>query len=196
MHRLPLPSGGTFVTPTLIKVRGIQDMKREVFGPVLHVATFQSNGIDSVIDDITATGFGLTFGLQTRIDDRVQHVSEHIEAGNVYVNRNQIGAIVGSQPFGGEGLSGTGPKAGGPHYLERFRRHARDLEPGTWASKDQFDRLKNALLRADGNHPPQSTSLPGPTGESNVITTHARGPVLCLGPGADAANAKPKRLRP
>ena len=194
MHRLPLPSGGTFVAPTLIKVRGIQDMKREVFGPVLHVAKFKSDEIDSVIDDINATGFGLTFGLQTRIDDRVQHVSERIEAGNVYVNRNQIGAIVGSQPFGGEGLSGTGPKAGGPHYLERFRRHARDVEPGTWASKDQFERLKNALRQAECNHSPQSTSLPGPTGESNVITTQSRGPVLCLGPGADAVERQTQAI--
>ena len=85
-------------------------------------AIVEARDIDRIVDDINASGYGLTFGLHTRIDDRVQQIVERIRAGNAYVNRNQIGAIVGSQPFGGEGLSGTGPKAGGPHYLERFRR--------------------------------------------------------------------------
>ena len=106
----------------LIRVDSIADLEREVFGPVLHIATFKSSELDRVISDINDTGYGLTFGLQTRIDDRVQHVSERIKAGNIYINRNQIGAIVGSQPFGGTGLSGTGPKAGGPLYLSRFRK--------------------------------------------------------------------------
>ena len=95
-------------------------MPREIFGPVLHIATFKATEIDAVIDAINATGYGLTFGLHTRIDDRVQRIVERLHVGNTYVNRNQIGAVVGSQPFGGEGLSGTGPKAGGPHYLPRF----------------------------------------------------------------------------
>ena len=111
---LKAPEGGTYIAPTIIKVKGIGDLEREIFGPVLHLATFKSRDLDKVIDAINGTGYGLTFGLHTRIDDRVQHVAERIEAGNVYINRNQIGAIVGSQPFGGEGLSGTGPKAGGP----------------------------------------------------------------------------------
>ena len=116
---LTAPTVGTFIAPTMIRVNGIADLEREIFGPVLHIATFKATELDKVIDAINATGYGLTFGLHTRIDDRVQHVSERIEAGNIYVNRNQIGAIVGSQPFGGEGLSGTGPKAGGPNYLPR-----------------------------------------------------------------------------
>ena len=148
LHRLPLPGGGTFVPPTLIRVSGISDLEREIFGPVLHIATFKSKDIDKVIDAINGTGYGLTFGLQTRIDDRVQHVSERITAGNIYVNRNQIGAIVGSQPFGGEGLSGTGPKAGGPNYLARFRRHPADTAAEAWWSQDSKDRLVEALSAA------------------------------------------------
>jgi RHH-type proline utilization regulon transcriptional repressor/proline dehydrogenase/delta 1-pyrroline-5-carboxylate dehydrogenase len=123
LKRLPVPAAGHYVSPAVVKVDGIADMEREIFGPVLHVASFKARDIDRIVDDINARGYGLTFGLHTRIDDRVQQIVERIRAGNAYVNRNQIGAIVGSQPFGGEGLSGTGPKAGGPHYLERFRRH-------------------------------------------------------------------------
>ena len=106
LAQLSPPAAGTFVAPTLIQVGGIGDLDREIFGPVLHVATFKSNELEQVIDAINGTGYGLTFGLHTRIDDRVQHVSDRIEAGNIYVNRNQIGAIVGSQPFGGERVIG------------------------------------------------------------------------------------------
>ncbi|MEM7696375.1 MAG: bifunctional proline dehydrogenase/L-glutamate gamma-semialdehyde dehydrogenase PutA [Pseudomonadota bacterium] len=122
LKRLDAPSEGTFVGAALVAVDGIADVAREVFGPVLHVATFKARELDATIDAINGRGFGLTFGLHTRIDDRVQHIVDRIHVGNIYVNRNQIGAIVGSQPFGGEGLSGTGPKAGGPHYVDRFRR--------------------------------------------------------------------------
>ena len=194
LHRLPLPGGGTFVPPTLIKVSGIKDMEREIFGPVLHIATFKSKDIDAVIDAINATGYGLTFGLQTRIDDRVQHVSERIEAGNIYVNRNQIGAIVGSQPFGGEGLSGTGPKAGGPNYLTRFRRHPASERVDNWGTQDSKDRLVKALADTSGKHRMTKTTLPGPTGESNVLTKMARGPILCLGPGEKSAAAQAKAV--
>ncbi|MCG6659263.1 bifunctional proline dehydrogenase/L-glutamate gamma-semialdehyde dehydrogenase PutA [Halomonas campisalis] len=121
---LPAPDVGTFVTPAVVEVGGIEDLEREIFGPVLHVATFKARDIDKVVDAINDRGYGLTFGLHTRIDDRVQQIVERIHVGNIYVNRNQIGAIVGSQPFGGEGLSGTGPKAGGPLYVNRFRRTA------------------------------------------------------------------------
>ena len=124
LKSLPAPAQGTYVSPAVIEVDGIVDMEREIFGPILHVASFRAGDIDKVVDDINARGYGLTFGLHTRIDDRVQQIVERIHAGNAYVNRNQIGAIVGSQPFGGEGLSGTGPKAGGPHYVERFQRRA------------------------------------------------------------------------
>jgi delta 1-pyrroline-5-carboxylate dehydrogenase len=120
--KLDAPEDGRFVAPHVFRVGGIEEMEREVFGPVLHVATFEADEIDSVIAAINRKGYGLTFGLHTRIEARVQHIVDGIHAGNIYVNRNQIGAVVGSQPFGGEGLSGTGPKAGGPHYLRRFRR--------------------------------------------------------------------------
>jgi RHH-type proline utilization regulon transcriptional repressor/proline dehydrogenase/delta 1-pyrroline-5-carboxylate dehydrogenase len=120
--KLNAPKEGRFVAPHVFRVKGIEEMDREIFGPVLHVATFKADDLDKVISSINRKGYGLTFGLHTRIEGRVQHLVDGIHAGNIYVNRNQIGAIVGSQPFGGEGLSGTGPKAGGPHYLRRFRK--------------------------------------------------------------------------
>jgi len=122
--KLDAPGEGRYVAPSVFRVKGIEEMEREVFGPVLHVATFEAEAIDRVIAAINRKGYGLTFGLHTRIEGRVQHFVDGIHAGNIYVNRNQIGAVVGSQPFGGEGLSGTGPKAGGPHYLRRFRKTA------------------------------------------------------------------------
>ncbi|MEP3345732.1 MAG: bifunctional proline dehydrogenase/L-glutamate gamma-semialdehyde dehydrogenase PutA [Litoreibacter sp.] len=158
LHTIDVPASGNFIAPTLLRVDGIEQMKEEVFGPVLHVATFRSHELGKVIDQINATGYGLTFGLHTRIDDRVQSVVDRVHAGNVYVNRNQIGAVVGSQPFGGEGLSGTGPKAGGPLYVGKFTQSngAGDM--------------------------PEVCDMPGPTGETNRLTTKARPPFLCLGP--------------
>ena len=120
LKRLAAPGHGRFVPPTVLRVEGIEALAEEVFGPVLHVATYDADAIDAVVDAINAAGYGLTFGLHTRIDDRVQHIVDRVRAGNIYVNRNQIGAVVGSQPFGGEAASGTGPKAGGPHYLSRL----------------------------------------------------------------------------
>jgi RHH-type transcriptional regulator, proline utilization regulon repressor / proline dehydrogenase / delta 1-pyrroline-5-carboxylate dehydrogenase len=111
---------GHFVAPVLIRLDRISDLKREIFGPVLHVATFKAGELDGVIDAVNATGYGLTLGVHTRIDSVAAHVAARVKTGNVYVNRNQIGAVVGVQPFGGRGLSGTGPKAGGPHYLLRL----------------------------------------------------------------------------
>ncbi|MEM7523815.1 MAG: bifunctional proline dehydrogenase/L-glutamate gamma-semialdehyde dehydrogenase PutA, partial [Pseudomonadota bacterium] len=122
MHQIEAPSGGHFIGPAALRVGGVEDVEREVFGPVLHIATFASDDVDKVVEAVNTCGYGLTFGLHTRIDRRVQDVVDKAEIGNIYVNRNQIGAVVGSQPFGGEGLSGTGPKAGGPHYLRRFRQ--------------------------------------------------------------------------
>ncbi len=122
IEKLESPGNGRFLPPHLFRVSGIEDLEREIFGPVLHVATFEGDEIDKVIDAVNARGYGLTFGLHTRIDARVQYVMDRMRVGNFYVNRNQIGAVVGAQPFGGEGLSGTGPKAGGPHYLARFRK--------------------------------------------------------------------------
>ena len=111
---------GTFVAPTLIEVSKVADVEREVFGPVLHVLRYKREALDKLIDDVNAAGYGLTFGLHTRIDETIARVVERIEAGNIYVNRNIIGATVGVQPFGGSRLSGTGPKAGGPLYLSRL----------------------------------------------------------------------------
>ncbi len=179
---LTTPETGTYIAPTLIQIAGIADLEREIFGPVLHVARFRAGDLDLVIDEINATGYGLTFGLHTRIDDRVQHVTDRVHAGNLYVNRNQIGAIVGSQPFGGEGLSGTGPKAGGPDYMTRFCAPDRQSRDGAWASAA-------TELPAPMGTPaaPTTLSLPGPTGESNRLSHLPRKPLLCLGPGADAA---------
>ena len=123
LKQLKAPTtSGHFVAPVAIKVNGIEDLTHEVFGPVLHVATYKVDELDKVLNNINAAGFGLTFGLHTRIDSRVQTIVDKLHVGNMYINRNQIGAIVGSQPFGGEGLSGTGPKAGGPFYLQRLVR--------------------------------------------------------------------------
>ncbi|MFK7837074.1 MAG: bifunctional proline dehydrogenase/L-glutamate gamma-semialdehyde dehydrogenase PutA [Sulfitobacter sp.] len=191
MAELTPPDHGTYIAPTLIRVNSIADLEREVFGPVLHLATFKSHELDTVIDTINATGYGLTFGLHSRIDDRVQYVSERIHAGNVYINRNQIGAIVGSQPFGGEGLSGTGPKAGGPNYLPRFGAPDVQTAAGPWDTP--MKALPN-LPQATASRPIESLSLPGPTGESNRLTTQPRAALLCMGPGADAAAAQARAV--
>jgi RHH-type proline utilization regulon transcriptional repressor/proline dehydrogenase/delta 1-pyrroline-5-carboxylate dehydrogenase len=114
------PQEGHYVAPVAFEVNSIRDLPGERFGPVLHVARFPLAELDRVIDDINAAGYGLTMGVHTRIDSRAQYIRERAAVGNLYVNRNIIGAMVGVQPFGGEGLSGTGPKAGGPHYLARF----------------------------------------------------------------------------
>ncbi|MDN3646586.1 bifunctional proline dehydrogenase/L-glutamate gamma-semialdehyde dehydrogenase PutA [Pontixanthobacter aestiaquae] len=120
-RKLPKGTGaGCFVAPTIIELDSILDLKRENFGPVLHVARFKGEDLGAVVDDINTTGFGLTLGLHSRIEETRRFVEARARVGNFYVNRNQIGAVVESQPFGGEGLSGTGPKAGGPHYVARF----------------------------------------------------------------------------
>ena len=111
---------GSFVLPTIIEIEGIGHLQRENFGPVLHVARFKGKDLEKVVDDINEVGFGLTCGLHSRVEETRRLVESKIKVGNFYVNRNQIGAVVESQPFGGEGLSGTGPKAGGPHYVARF----------------------------------------------------------------------------
>jgi RHH-type proline utilization regulon transcriptional repressor/proline dehydrogenase/delta 1-pyrroline-5-carboxylate dehydrogenase len=111
---------GCFVPPAIYELQSLSQLNRENFGPVLHVIRFPAEGLEGVVEQINATGYGLTLGLQSRIDTVRDYVEEHARVGNFYVNRNQIGAVVESQPFGGEGLSGTGPKAGGPHYVARF----------------------------------------------------------------------------
>ena len=123
LYEAPLGPGtehGTFFPPTAFEIDGLGRLDREVFGPVLHVVRFGADRVDEVIEAIEGTGYGLTFGMHSRIDDSIDYVLDRLPVGNAYVNRNMIGAVVGVQPFGGEGLSGTGPKAGGPRYLHRF----------------------------------------------------------------------------
>lgn len=111
---------GSYFAPTAFEIKDLSVLKREVFGPILHVVRYRANDLDNILQQIKATGYGLTMGIHSRIEHRVQYICEHSAVGNTYVNRSMIGAVVGVQPFGGEGLSGTGPKAGGPHYLNRL----------------------------------------------------------------------------
>lgn len=184
-----VPKAGHFVPPSVIKVSGIADLPREIFGPVLHVATFKAAALPALVDDLNARGYGLTFGVHSRIDDRVELLVQSISAGNAYVNRNQIGAVVGSQPFGGEGLSGTGPKAGGPHYVDRF--YAVNTQR---VSENNEQTISHSALQAMIDNVPRNlhrrlsqVQMDGPTGESNMLSFYGRGRVVCLGPGQDAA---------
>jgi RHH-type proline utilization regulon transcriptional repressor/proline dehydrogenase/delta 1-pyrroline-5-carboxylate dehydrogenase len=115
-----LPARGTYVGPAIIELGSAGDLTEEVFGPVLHVVRWRAEALDALLDDIGANGTALTLGIQSRIDHTVERIAARLPHGNVYVNRNMIGAVVGTQPFGGSHLSGTGPKAGGPNYLRRF----------------------------------------------------------------------------
>ncbi|NAZ36193.1 bifunctional proline dehydrogenase/L-glutamate gamma-semialdehyde dehydrogenase PutA [Rubellimicrobium sp. CFH 75288] len=197
LAELGAPSGGTFVAPVAIRVPSIAAVTREVFGPVLHIATFRAEDLAATLRSVNATGYGLTFGLHTRIDDRVQQAIETVRAGNIYVNRNQIGAVVGSQPFGGEGLSGTGPKAGGPHYLPRFGPFPPESATGGWSGPDDPARVVALLIEADRAPAPrpEPLTMPGPTGESNRLHHAPRAALLCLGPGEDAAHAQAEAVR-
>ena len=118
--RLANDSDGFFFAPRAYEIDGLQRLTRETFGPVLHVVRYKGDDLGKVCDAINATGYGLTLGVHSRIAATADEVVARVRAGNIYVNRNQIGAVVEAQPFGGEGLSGTGPKAGGPHYLARL----------------------------------------------------------------------------
>jgi RHH-type proline utilization regulon transcriptional repressor/proline dehydrogenase/delta 1-pyrroline-5-carboxylate dehydrogenase len=196
VEALPLPGEtrhGTFVAPTLIEIAAIADVEREVFGPVLHVLRFDREKLDALIDEVNATGYGLTFGLHTRIDETVARVAARIRAGNVYVNRNIIGAVVGSQPFGGGGLSGTGPKAGGPLYLRRLMTAPSPIHTTTgqgcaagndfavWLEKtgrvEAAQRCKAYLERSPLN---VTTDLPGPAGERNLYHLHRRSCIAAI----------------
>ncbi|EED30454.1 bifunctional PutA protein [gamma proteobacterium NOR5-3] len=193
LKQLRAPNSGYFVGPAVIEVTGIADIEMEVFGPVLHIARFKAENYDRVIDNINASGYGLTFGLHTRIDDRVKNASSAVHAGNIYVNRNQIGAVVESQPFGGQGLSGTGPKAGGPRYVQRFQRPAEALQAETAAltgpevDASAVQEKIDALSWYEAQEL-ESQAMSGPTGEANTLTLWPRGLVLCLGPSAQDAS--------
>ena len=200
VFQLPLPAEcatGCFVPPTLIEIDSLADLQREVFGPVVHVLRFAGDRLPPLLNAINATGYGLTLGLHSRIDETVQQVVAGAHVGNIYVNRNMVGAVVGIQPFGGEGLSGTGPKAGGPLYLHRlagsgtvaptaFGWPPGDLPPllrrlAEWASATG----RNALACLCEDYAAQSLrdvrlDLDGPTGERNTLHFAPRGTLLCL----------------
>ena len=194
IEQLPLPAEaahGTFVPPTIIEIADIADLKREVFGPVLHVLRYRRERLGEVTDAINATGYGLTFGLHTRLDKTVADVLARVKAGNCYVNRNTIGAIVGTQPFGGCGLSGTGPKAGGPLYLGRlvatppvFAARAGHLDTplddfADWLSAQGEAEAAATARRYEGASAlGAELLLPGPVGERNVYALHPRGRIL------------------
>ena len=190
-----VPEAGTFIPPTIIQVNSIADMPREIFGPVLHVAPWRAGGLNKVIADINATGYGLTFGMHSRIDDRVERAVAQICVGNTYVNRNQIGAVVGSQPFGGEGLSGTGPKAGGPDYIARFTRADAPELGGAIAASDAATVTKALNSEATARRVLHVQDLPGPTGESNRLSSYPRPPLLCLGPSREQVLAQAEAVR-
>ncbi|WP_409488917.1 trifunctional transcriptional regulator/proline dehydrogenase/L-glutamate gamma-semialdehyde dehydrogenase [Pseudomonas promysalinigenes] len=200
---------GTFVMPTLIELESFDELKREIFGPVLHVVRYNRRNLDQLIEQINASGYGLTLGVHTRIDETIAKVVETANAGNMYVNRNIVGAVVGVQPFGGEGLSGTGPKAGGPLYLYRllstrpadaigrhFQQadgqgqpdralHEQLVKPlhslKAWAQSNQNADLATLCEQfASQSQSGIARLLPGPTGERNSYTILPREHVLCL----------------
>ncbi|MFT3972270.1 MAG: trifunctional transcriptional regulator/proline dehydrogenase/L-glutamate gamma-semialdehyde dehydrogenase [Amaricoccus sp.] len=197
VDRLPLPAetaAGTFVAPTIVEIDGIAALGREVFGPVLHVVRYRRAETERLIDAINATGYGLTFGLHTRLDETIERVTGRVAAGNLYVNRNVIGAVVGVQPFGGRGLSGTGPKAGGPLYLGRLvseapvpRRHASSatdaalLDYAAWLeAQGEAEAAEDAREAGGASALGLSVELGGPVGERNLYALHPRGRVLLL----------------
>jgi RHH-type proline utilization regulon transcriptional repressor/proline dehydrogenase/delta 1-pyrroline-5-carboxylate dehydrogenase len=193
---------GNFIAPTLIEIGAVGDLRREVFGPVLHVLRFPRRRMPELIDELNAAGYGLTGGVHSRIDGTIDLVSGRLAAGNIYVNRNIIGAVVGVQPFGGHGLSGTGPKAGGPLYLKRLLAAAPPLWPEigaptappmatrfcAWLAGDGRAALaRRCAALAAQSRLGVSVALPGPVGEQNVYSLRPRGAVLCHAASLDAA---------
>ena len=200
-------NSGTFVKPTLIELNQVSDLDKEIFGPVLHVVRFTRNNLPQLVDQINASGYGLTLGVHTRIDETIAQVTANARVGNLYVNRNMVGAVVGVQPFGGEGLSGTGPKAGGPLYLYRLLAHRPDSALRLTFDRQDAERPADSTLRHSLLAPHQALSnwakdkpelaklcqhygelaqagvvrlLPGPTGERNTFSLLPRDQVLCL----------------
>ncbi len=196
---------GSFIPPTLIEIDRIEQIGREVFGPVLHVLRWRRAELDGLLAQINASGYGLTGGVHTRIDETIARVARRARVGNLYVNRNMVGAVVGVQPFGGEGLSGTGPKAGGPLYLLRLlaRKPAEAAQRAVrwlgqadseaplpapafsallaWARAQGDEALIVHCRRLSQRNPSgQTRALPGPTGERNLYTLAPRARVLCL----------------
>ncbi len=213
VHQSPLSAEvaaqGHFVAPTLIELNDLHSLQREVFGPVLHVLRYQRREMPLLLERINALGYGLTMGLHTRIDETMQQVAQAAHVGNLYVNRNMVGAVVGVQPFGGEGLSGTGPKAGGPLYLPRLQQAsaaplqllstllqesgpAQPAPPsgaaaalqhlGQWASSQKDAVLASYCQQLQAALPALQAArqLPGPTGERNLYALSGKPRMLCL----------------
>ncbi len=211
LFKVPLPTGiasGSFVSPAAFRIDSFEQLDREIFGPVLHILSYKEDQLDSMVEKINASGYGLTLGIQSRIDERIDRVCSNAKVGNIYVNRNQIGAVVGVQPFGGEGKSGTGPKAGGPLYIQRFSGQTRTplafLKQATpeshgldsWTNHNHRRRILASIatqlpqemaqivtdcLDNNTEYTDDSVDLQGPTGETNTLSLHPRGAVLCLG---------------
>ncbi len=201
---------GNFISPAVYSLEQYEELKEEVFGPVLHVLTYKQDQLEPMVDKINDSGYGLTLGMQSRIDERIETVCGRANVGNIYINRNQIGAVVGVQPFGGEGKSGTGPKAGGPFYLYRFCTISADQIQRLPPDKRQMfednreswenSHCRRAALRRFAEYLPPSLCevvntclddfadfssapliLDGPTGEMNTIGLYPRGEIYCLG---------------
>jgi RHH-type proline utilization regulon transcriptional repressor/proline dehydrogenase/delta 1-pyrroline-5-carboxylate dehydrogenase len=199
-HQLPLQDSsehGCFVAPTLLEIDSLDQLSQEVFGPVLHVCRFASEQLPQVVAEINRSGFGLTHGIHSRIDSTIDFVVSKVKAGNVYVNRNIVGAVVGVQPFGGEGKSGTGPKAGGPFYLYRLTQShwtpkvyrepvalvlpALDALSAALPHLAFVGRLQERIALARQQTPLAARlPLPGPTGETNTLGFAPRGVVACV----------------
>ena len=197
-HQIALPAGAdqaTFIAPIMFELNNLNELQREVFGPVLHVVRYRADELDSLIDQINNKGYALTHGVHSRIDGTVEHIKSRIEAGNVYVNRNIVGAVVGVQPFGGHGLSGTGPKAGGPFYLQRLSNLKEWVIPRLsrigQVDEVALKRIENLLHQLPLEQAQKrelaaglgkarvhtlrqaEVVLAGPTGERNVLSWHA-----------------------
>lgn len=201
---------GTFVAPVLFELNDLNKLQREVFGPVLHVVRYQAHELDGLIQQINSKGYALTHGIHSRIDDTIHHISSRIEAGNIYVNRNIVGAVVGVQPFGGHGLSGTGPKAGGAFYLQKLSRGAwqmPELSKQGQADESKLTVLEKLMRQMGFNHETQvrlgglmgqarihtlrgaEALLPGPTGERNTVVWRAPEKIRLYGGSLEQAFA-------
>ncbi|MNR88967.1 Bifunctional protein PutA [compost metagenome] len=199
----PDTAHGSFIAPCIIEIDSINALQQEVFGPVLHILCFERDELAQLINDINASNYGLTLGIHSRIDETINCIVQHAHVGNIYVNRNMVGAVVGVQPFGGEGLSGTGPKAGGPLYLRRLQQESRSLghsiitdvedaketqqmqtllaEFLTWSMQHEQQQLSELVaLYARSSLLGKIMHLRGVTGELNRLHFHARGAVLCV----------------
>lgn len=205
VNALSLPSfcqQGSFIAPSVIEINDLSELNKEVFGPVLHILRYEREKLPQLIDAINASGYGLTLGIHSRIDETIQFIIERAHVGNIYVNRNIVGAVVGVQPFGGEGKSGTGPKAGGPLYLKRLQKNpVVDLVAHAsgghtivarssplllqtlmnWATTHGHEKFAQLAEQYGRQNPYQiNLVLPGPTGESNTLSFAPRGAIFCV----------------